>query len=685
MTSETHGARQRSAPLSKVDDDSLKLVTACLQDELQAAQERQVAERVGTGADLLKAPNAVAGGSGTQRQAVPDADQVVSLQKQLEQMRVSPTLGQRTKRPFAAGNLSETASTKGTKASPGDQLACISSGESDPAVRTCSICLDETRVVGDPFKATLESAASSDHLPLGLTIGAQEDEHVACLGCAAQYVQQKLDESAVKAFPILCHEAECKYELTDDDAARIFGEEHLERWHYRKLLDAQPQLFCPNPRCSEQLLRQPDAEQNPQAECPSLPPDSRNPEDLTLLSLARRQNWEHLPTNHPTGACPRGCPLWANETDLLRPEDRVGLGVGVRDAALLVPANAHLGGADLGVRPPPRPHPRPAPRVYFDDSSDTESDESESEIESEDEDDLVPLPLPPGGRRYAEPQGPEGGEEFEEFEQGRTSGDEEQGELAEGEGEEEEEEFGEQASSGGDEYGSGLEQERDDGEEEDRFAEAGDWGVDDEEDAGDAGDEVGEYFEAGEGHEEGEGYSSWPDMPQEEHEGHDEEEDEGGFPSPPLQASSDGEEQEDLGFVSPASFADVSEGKGQDDCISEATGTEEDTNTEALDEEEPEGPVFEIEEEQGASSDGESVVEVEEVQEEEEQEVEEEVGELEEEAVSASEEDEEVEEEASDEAEADYDSGGYSDEYDDSDHGFSDQGYDDDGYDEYSD
>ncbi|BGP19622.1 hypothetical protein JCM10213_008324 [Rhodosporidiobolus nylandii] len=375
------------APAAIADAETLNLLVEVLEEELRDAQSRQLAERM----EVEETANTATGGRAQQSQAqVDDSDEVLALRRQLDDLKASISR----------------AAVEGTAREDGD-----------------------CRPVSDPYTAALK-VSSSGALPFGIYFGERKEKHVACLSCAAEYVQQKLEDPAVKAFPIHCHEAECTYALTDTDAARIFGEANLERWHYRKLLDSQVPLFCPNPRCSERLARQPDAEQNPQAACPacqtslcamcgtrwhqgytceqyqSLPEDARNPEDLSLLTLARANRWSRCPGcsvviehNHGcahmtcslcrtescyicgslweriagnrNGRCPRGCPLWAREEDLLRPE--------FRNAALLVPAAAAAAAAAFAA--PPLPVFR-APLLYADDEID-EEEEYDAEYEEE--------------------------------------------------------------------------------------------------------------------------------------------------------------------------------------------------------------------------------------------------------------------------------------------------------------
>ncbi|GAA5848018.1 hypothetical protein JCM3766R1_006084 [Sporobolomyces carnicolor] len=72
-------------------------------------------------------------------------------------------------------------------------------------------------------------AEEADHsLPVGKYIGNPTDKHIACLDCLQTFIRTKVDDQSKRAFPITCHE--CKYELTDEDARRIFGESNLEFW-----------------------------------------------------------------------------------------------------------------------------------------------------------------------------------------------------------------------------------------------------------------------------------------------------------------------------------------------------------------------------------------------------------------------------------------------------------------------
>ncbi|GAA5974427.1 hypothetical protein JCM21900_005936 [Sporobolomyces salmonicolor] len=180
----------------------------------------------------------------------------------------------------------------------------------------CALCFDRTQPVSDPYAASLAPSSSRD-VPFGMYLGCQEDGHVSCVDCLGTYLQKKLEGLERKAFPILC--PQCPYELTDEDAARILGLDNLEAWHYRKLLDSLPPLFCPNARCSARILPHANADEQPQAQCPScrqlacapcksmwrngytceqyqaLPPRERDPEDFAFFELARREKWTRCP------------------------------------------------------------------------------------------------------------------------------------------------------------------------------------------------------------------------------------------------------------------------------------------------------------------------------------------------------------------------------------------------------
>ncbi|GAA5871306.1 hypothetical protein JCM1840_004408 [Sporobolomyces johnsonii] len=188
-------------------------------------------------------------------------------------------------------------------------------------VPQCLFCFDLTRAVGNPYKESL-SPSSSTAASLGMYLGDRTDEHLACLDCLATYIQTQLDDnSGRKAFPVCC--PACPYELTDEDAARVLGAENLEAWHHRKLLDALPPFFCPNRSCSTRILLHEAAEEEPQADCPAchtrictaceslwhdgydcdqfqvgfpaLPVGERDPEDIALFELARKQKWSRCP------------------------------------------------------------------------------------------------------------------------------------------------------------------------------------------------------------------------------------------------------------------------------------------------------------------------------------------------------------------------------------------------------
>ncbi|GAA5891649.1 hypothetical protein JCM5296_005497 [Sporobolomyces johnsonii] len=283
------------------------------------------------------------------------------------------------------------------------------------ALPECSLCFDPTRPVSDPYAASLAPSSSREN-PFGMYLGNRHDGHVSCVECLGTYLQKKLEGTERKAFPILC--PQCPYELTDEDAARILGPTNLEAWHYRKLLDSLPPLFCPNPRCSARILPHANADEEPQAQCPScqklvcvpcksmwhhgytceqyqtLPADERDPEDAAFFRLARQQRWSRCPgqkvPGDRNGRCSRNppCQLWDEQT-LLLPEYRDPV---VNPALPRAPARApapappqfaaphfHMPLAPhVYVPPPPPVHvPAPAPAYNYDSDDDYSSDDDE--------------------------------------------------------------------------------------------------------------------------------------------------------------------------------------------------------------------------------------------------------------------------------------------------------------------
>ena len=92
-------------------------------------------------------------------------------------------------------------------------------------------------------------------------LGRREDEHLACIGCLTTYIKTKVSDKSIKAFPMSCFQVglsswslirdsdwsrvsfwQCTYEITDEDATRIFGPENLEGWvsSYLSLLILSP-------------------------------------------------------------------------------------------------------------------------------------------------------------------------------------------------------------------------------------------------------------------------------------------------------------------------------------------------------------------------------------------------------------------------------------------------------------
>ncbi|GAA5850223.1 hypothetical protein JCM5353_007778 [Sporobolomyces roseus] len=266
---------------------------------------------------------------------------------------------------------------------------------SNETLPTCSICFEPVRTSYDPYSASLK-AGSSDNIIYGMYVGPREDSHIACIDCFGAYVGNKLEDGTGKAFPMRCVESRCPYELTDDDARHGLGEANLEAWHYRKLVDSQPTLFCPNRSCSARIVRDDEMDNNPQAECPSchimmcvdcqtpwhtseprtsfksdkldfeadfllpselgytcdqyqaLPSDERDPEDIALFDFAREKGYSRCPgckmvlellsgCYHLTCACGvESFAVYLDERHLLQPELRP------RDGALnaVVPRQA---------------------------------------------------------------------------------------------------------------------------------------------------------------------------------------------------------------------------------------------------------------------------------------------------------------------------------------------------------
>lgn len=81
-------------------------------------------------------------------------------------------------------------------------------------------------------------------------LGERLDKHLACIDCLTTYIETKLNDNSKKAFPLHCHQVsslspvysftlstdtspifrQCEYEVTDEDAGRIFGLRNLEGW-----------------------------------------------------------------------------------------------------------------------------------------------------------------------------------------------------------------------------------------------------------------------------------------------------------------------------------------------------------------------------------------------------------------------------------------------------------------------
>lgn len=68
---------------------------------------------------------------------------------------------------------------------------------------TCGICLEATRIVTNPYKAST-SATGSSTVPFGMYIGEESHKHVYCVNCLSRYITTKIDNVMVIAFPIEC-------------------------------------------------------------------------------------------------------------------------------------------------------------------------------------------------------------------------------------------------------------------------------------------------------------------------------------------------------------------------------------------------------------------------------------------------------------------------------------------------
>ncbi|GAA6062788.1 hypothetical protein JCM10212_002157 [Sporobolomyces blumeae] len=132
-----------------------------------------------------------------------------------------------------------------------EQISASSVTSFAVAPTMCLICLEPCRPVSNPsLKA--QQPSLSDPIAYGMFLGAREDGHLACIDCLKTFVTSKLEDGTTRAFPVHCFE--CSYELSDDDARRILGDDSIEGWHYRKLVESLPPLFCPNPACSARLV-----------------------------------------------------------------------------------------------------------------------------------------------------------------------------------------------------------------------------------------------------------------------------------------------------------------------------------------------------------------------------------------------------------------------------------------------
>ena len=145
-----------------------------------------------------------------------------------------------------------------------------------PPLPICQICFDPCRPVFNPA-AESSQAGTSDQLCLGMYLGDPVDEHLACLDCLTTFIERKIEDQSVRAFPMNCPQVrnahwsiqaevqaddcafchQCEYKLTDEDAARIFGNDKLESWVSRFLSTEYrlplPPVYCAKISCAVAL------------------------------------------------------------------------------------------------------------------------------------------------------------------------------------------------------------------------------------------------------------------------------------------------------------------------------------------------------------------------------------------------------------------------------------------------
>lgn len=201
-----------------------------------------------------------------------------------------------------------------------------------------SLTTQPFRAVFDP-QAETARGSSSTALKAGLLL--PRCRHPFCGVCLSRYVSDKVtDRAAARVFPIRCpacpRDASDDLHIGEDVAKRVLDAAAMVQFHERKLLDSLPgdKFYCPNPTCSELLLRHDASDTRTMAQCPAcrltsvsenrllyiadrrngcfecrvawhddlscpqyqaLPADQRRPEDRALVALAKQKNWRACP------------------------------------------------------------------------------------------------------------------------------------------------------------------------------------------------------------------------------------------------------------------------------------------------------------------------------------------------------------------------------------------------------
>jgi len=184
-----------------------------------------------------------------------------------------------------------------------------------PVTANCGICFDTLTIISP---ASAGASSSSGCIPSGIQLPCPHN-HTFCLQDLREHIRVKLYGN-MSPFPILC--PECPWEIDDEIAERVLGDEVLERWRREKILLELPgMMFCPRATCSEILAPADEDEDTTSAECPSchvllcfkcrsiwhgdmtcqeskLFKENNSEEDQALYNLARaeQQQWRRCPS-----------------------------------------------------------------------------------------------------------------------------------------------------------------------------------------------------------------------------------------------------------------------------------------------------------------------------------------------------------------------------------------------------